>query len=99
MKKAIWLLLLTTLLACGSATTEVQPTEIDLEEDTAVPNTEVTAETNDNTESQPLVLLPDAVEDFSPAKSVAEAAVIREQDWSKGAVDPVVVIIEYGDFQ
>ena len=36
---------------------------------------------------------------LSPATTVAEAAVVREQDWVRGATNPVVTIIEYGDFQ
>ncbi|GJM42194.1 MAG: hypothetical protein DHS20C20_24760 [Ardenticatenaceae bacterium] len=99
MKKAILLLLLASLLACGPGTTDTQPANTDAEEETAVSTTEETAETNDDTPSQPLVLLPKNFDDFSPASTVEEAAVIREQDWQKGAADPVVVIIEYGDFQ
>lgn len=99
MKKAIWLLLLITLLACGSATTGSPSAEKDAEEETAVSSTEETAENNDDAPSQPLVLLPKNFDDFSPARTVEEAAVVREQDWYKGAADPVVVIIEYGDFQ
>lgn len=34
-----------------------------------------------------------------PATTVEEAAVIRDNDWAKGATDPAVTIIEYGDFQ
>ena len=34
-----------------------------------------------------------------PATNFEEAAVLRERDWFKGAEEPVVEIIEYGDFQ
>jgi hypothetical protein len=37
--------------------------------------------------------------DFSPSTTVTEAAEIRSQDWTKGAEDPRITIIEYGDFQ
>jgi hypothetical protein len=36
---------------------------------------------------------------FSPAATVAEAAVIRPEDQVIGAEDPAVAIIEYGDYQ
>ena len=42
MKKAIWLMLLTLLLACGPSTTESLPAVTDTEEDTAAPITEET---------------------------------------------------------
>lgn len=99
MKKALWLLVLATLLACGPTTTDSQPTSADTEENTAVSTTEETAVTNDNVQSQPLVLLHGSLADFVPAKTAEEAAIVRQQDWQKGAVEPIVVIIEYGDFQ
>ena len=34
-----------------------------------------------------------------PATTVQEASIVRERDWKKGAEDPLVSIIEYGDFQ
>jgi hypothetical protein len=36
---------------------------------------------------------------FTAAQSVAEAASLRDHDHTHGAADPVVTIIEYGDFQ
>jgi hypothetical protein len=113
MKKAIWLILLAFLLACGPSTAETQPTTVAAVEETAVAPTEVIVETE-----EPEVEEPEAEEtldannetaqsappaanlgDFSPASTVEEAAVVRQQDWLKGATDPIVVIIEYGDFQ
>jgi hypothetical protein len=100
MKKAIWLLLLALLLACGPSTANTQPADTDDQEDTAVANVEVTADANDETtETDTPVAGATNLEDFSPAGTVEEAAVVREQDWQKGAADPSVVIIEYGDFQ
>jgi hypothetical protein len=93
MKKAIWLLLLAALIACSPTTTATPSADTETEEDTAV------SPTKETTEGQPLVLLPTNLDDFVPANTVEEAAVIREQDWQKGAVNPAVVIIEYGDFQ
>jgi hypothetical protein len=104
MKKAIWLLLLALLLACGPSTTDSLPAVTGTEEDTAVTSTEETAEetaetteTTETTESTNMAAT--NLDDFSPAGTVAEAAVVREQDWRKGAADPDVLIIEYGDFQ
>lgn len=102
MRKAIWLLLLAALLACGPSTTNTQPADVDEEEETAVTNTEATteetAETNDEPTASSSVAATN-LDDFSPAGTVEEAAVVREQDWRKGAAEPDVVIIEYGDFQ
>jgi hypothetical protein len=102
MKKAVWLLLLAMLLACGPSTTNTQPAAVDEEEETAVTNTEEateeTAETNDEPTASSGVEATN-LDDFSPAGTVEEAAVVREQDWRKGTADPDVVIIEYGDFQ
>ena len=95
MKKAIWLLLLAILIACGPATTATQPVDTEVEEDSAV----AAEETNDEGESESSVLTATGLEDFTPTGSVEEAAVIRTQDWQKGATDPLVVIIEYSDFQ
>ena len=106
MKKAIWLLLLAGLLACGPTTANPQAADTDAEEDTAVSAEQSTDETaeetgqdNDEPASSPLVVAPPDLDGFAPASTVEEAAVIREQDWRKGAAEPVVVIIEYGDFQ
>jgi len=94
MKKAIWLLLLALLLGCSSTNTiNTQPADTNTEENTAVTSTEETAE---NVNPAPAAA---NLDDFVPAKTVEEAAVVREQDWRKGAADPTVVIIEYGDFQ
>ena len=78
----------------ATATTEITV----VPEPTSVPATEPTAEPAADSEET-------AVSDdgspaaFSPATTVAEAAVVREQDQVLGAADPLVTIIEYGDFQ
>jgi len=37
--------------------------------------------------------------DFTGATSAIAAAELRSQDWTQGAENPRVTIIEYGDFQ
>lgn len=37
--------------------------------------------------------------DITIGTNPAEAGVVRERDWTEGAEDPLVTIIEYGDFQ
>ena len=108
MKKAIWLTLLAFLLACGPSAAETQPATVATVEETAVATTQVIVETEEpeaeetlGTSNETAQSAPPAANlgDFSPASTVEEAAVVREQDWLKGATDPIVVIIEYGDFQ
>ena len=108
MKKAIWLILLAFLLACGPSVAETQPTTVAAVEETAVAPTEVIVETEEPETEEPLDANNETAQsappaanlgDFSPASTVEEAAVVRQQDWRKGATDPIVVIIEYGDFQ
>lgn len=83
-----------TQVISATATTEITA----VPEPTSVPATEPTAEPTADSEET-------AVSDdgspaaFSPATTVAEAAVVREQDQVLGAADPLVTIIEYGDFQ
>ncbi len=112
MKKAIWLILLAFLLACGPSATDTQTTSTTVE-DTAIATTqeiiepeeteeiEVEVEKTLDTSNEIAQSAPAAanLDDFSPARTVAEAAVVRQQDWRNGAPDPIVVIIEYGDFQ
>lgn len=40
-----------------------------------------------------------AVTSFTPAQNVAEAAQLHPDDHTEGADEPIVTIIEYGDFQ
>ncbi len=39
------------------------------------------------------------LDSFSPAMAVPEAAVVRAQDHVLGSEDPIVAIVEYGDYQ
>ena len=36
---------------------------------------------------------------YEPASTIPDAAVLRDTDHTKGAEEPVIAIIEYGDFQ
>ncbi len=79
----------TQLPAATEATAEpTEADEADMEEDSA--------ETAD-------VAMPPADVDLTaaiqPETDPAVAGVIRDRDWTKGADDPLVTIIEYGDFQ
>ncbi len=98
MKKAIWLLLLAMLLGCGSTAIVTRPAgrTDDDDEENVVANVQ-----NDEAESELPAAAPAATgfDTFSPANSMSEAAVVRVQDWQKGAADPTIVIIEYSDFQ
>ena len=51
-------------------------------------------ESESNTQSLAEIEIPNF-----PATTVQEASVVRERDWKLGAEDPLVTIIEYGDFQ
>jgi outer membrane biosynthesis protein TonB len=86
--------------------TAVEPT-VEEQEETAVSEsepadepepTEEPVEEVEETEA-PSVSANDLATAFAPATTVEEAAVVREQDWLRGAEDPDVIIIEYGDFQ
>ncbi len=60
--------------------------------DSAVPRVDVV-------ESPAASAAVEPVSAFAPATAVSTAAVIREQDHIIGAEEPVVAIIEYGDYQ
>ena len=89
--RKLWLLpFLILLAACasgGGAPIESQG-EPDVESSTSVPES------------------PSAVAQMEPlnneiviGKNPADASAVRDRDWTEGAEDPVVSIIEYGDFQ
>lgn len=96
MRRLLLLLLLILLLvACGSAAETGETTNTD--NDNAAPaetsGTETEEETNDEATAQ---TGPGAV---TTGSNLEEASIIREQDHVKGAEEPTVTIIEYGDFQ
>lgn len=90
MRRVGYLLLLLLLAACGTANVAV-PTAEPVDE-AADPTS--AAQANTEPESQPL-----SGDSPAPAQTPAEAGVIRERDWTKGTEEPLVTIIEYGDFQ
>jgi hypothetical protein len=85
MRRLVFLLFLLLLTACGAA---VAPQD-------AAPQTEE-AMTAEGGMSGAAVK---AEAGFTPATTAAAAGVVRSQDWTKGAPDAVITIIEYGDFQ
>ena len=104
--------LLLILAACGPAETETTESESGLtavatevvEEEgnptptvTDQPAAESEDETSDDAAPEPTVETDVAV--AFPATNFAEAALIRDTDYFKGAEEPLVEIIEYGDFQ
>ncbi len=104
--------LLLILAACGPAETEppesesdVAPVATEVVEEEVIPTPTVTnqpeaepkGETSDDDEPEPTVEAD--VEVVFPATNFGEAALIRDTDYFKGAEEPVVEIIEYGDFQ
>lgn len=98
------LLLLTALLvlaACASPETAVLPEAAVAEPvtETAVAVAEEPAETDGNTDPVEQEEREQEETAVFPATTVAEASIVRDRDWQKGAADPAVTIIEYGDFQ
>ena len=96
MRRSLFLLLLILLFAaCGSATETDEATNTGSDEaaPAATSGTETKEETNDQDTAQ---TGPGAV---TTGSNPQEASIIREQDHVKGAEEPTVTIIEYGDFQ
>lgn len=100
MKRIILLLAIGLLLvACSSSIsseTAVTVPDEPAQPATAVPDEQPAAET----ESEPAADSAEAaaIPGF-PATSVQEAGIVRDRDWTQGTDDPIVAIIEYGDFQ
>jgi PBP1b-binding outer membrane lipoprotein LpoB len=101
MKRILLLLVIGFLLAaCASTSTEtaVSVPEAPARPETAVPEEAPAAEFEAETESEESSMESAIIPGF-PATTVQEASIVRERDWKKGAEDPLVSIIEYGDFQ
>lgn len=88
MRKILLLPLLLLLAACAATSPPANPAA-EAETDTLVTEAVDTVDTAVNQERAPVVT----------GATPAEAALVREQDWSKGTAEPAVSIIEYGDFQ
>jgi hypothetical protein len=105
--RKIYLMLLLLLIACGPAGTPAtapegssEPAaeaEASISEPTAmatevVEKSEEPSETGEQSDDS-------SVSGFFPATTLAEASIVRPTDHALGATDPVIAIIEYGDFQ
>ncbi len=112
--KRYWFLIAFSLLllaACGPAEIEPSESEVDVapaaaeavvEEGIPTPAATKPVETESESESNDGDSEPTAAADIEvsfPATNFEEAALIRDTDYYKGAEEPVVEIIEYGDFQ
>ena len=104
MKRIVLLLVIGVLLAaCSTPTTPVTAVTVPEEPAkpvTAVPEEEPAAETETEPEVESVAAPAEvgAIPGF-PAVNVQEASIVRDRDWTKGTDDPLVTIIEYGDFQ
>lgn len=94
MKKILLLLVLLLAVACGGPEAPATESTDAEESETAVSTTDTVSE--DAAVAQPSSPAP---ADFTPASTPAEAGEVRDFDHVKGATDPAVTIIEYGDYQ
>ncbi len=86
MRKLFFLPLLLLIAACGAASgPEVTPVPESVDSEETAPQSTVPASSSSTT--------------VLTGSTPEEASIIREQDHVKGASDPLVTIIEYGDFQ
>lgn len=109
MKKLVCLFLLVGwLAACSSGGTTESDTTV-IQPSTASPTSQATAVTVADETEEEVADTADTPSDSGGARPIviaqtaAEAAQIRATDWTKGVAasvtDPLVSIIEYGDFQ
>lgn len=83
-------------MACGSTETAVSVESTKPVADSTEDNPAAETEVEDGSSSEPANEV--AMPGF-PATTVEEASIVRDRDWVKGTDDPLVAIIEYGDFQ
>ena len=91
MRKFLILPLLLLLAACGSAAVP-EATVAPQSPPADAPAAESEAQAANESSSR-------AVDDVVTGTTPQEAGVARDQDHIKGAADPLVTIVEYGDFQ
>ena len=99
MKKALFFVFLMMLLAACGGGTAVSPTAESEIPAAKPPTKEAVAASPTDTVAEEAEEPETAADDSFPATNVADAAAVREQDWVKGAEEPIITIIEYGDFQ
>ncbi|MDX1414667.1 MAG: hypothetical protein R3293_10785 [Candidatus Promineifilaceae bacterium] len=94
--RKIWLLpFLLLLVACASGG-GVPPESQQVAEPEDPPVAEESPTEDTAPESAPVQALNN---DISIGANAVEAGLIRDRDWTQGAEDPLITIIEYGDFQ
>ena len=100
MRKLLILPLLLLLVACGSAD---EPQDTAPSEGAVANEASAPAETSGDDTSVEETSSGDTAQDGKGSvvtgKTPEQAGVVREQDHVKGAAEPTVTIIEYGDFQ
>jgi hypothetical protein len=94
MRKLLLLPIILLLVACGASGAE--DTATDSADAAGAESTSPTSMSETVVERAPVEVSGDPI---TVANSPQEAGVVRDRDWSKGAEDPLVTIIEYGDFQ
>lgn len=100
MRKLILLPFLLLLVACGSANA---PEVTTAPEESGGSEAAVEDDTTGDAGSEEIASTDGASQDgkssVATGETPQEASIVREQDYTKGAEDPTVTIIEYGDFQ
>ena len=102
--KRLWFLVaaLLILAACGGQTVQ-DSADVESVETEVVDSAEIEIESEPETEVVEAYTMPSADIDLTapvePTSDSAVAGIIRDRDWTKGSDDPMVTIIEYGDFQ
>ena len=100
----VWLVGLSLLAACGPATARESgrtPEAADAlanESATDLPATDLPATASAATAAATAPAAT-AGEEGPQAEVLAAASQVRQSDWTEGAEEPAVTIIEYGDFQ